>query len=443
MPAKSKKQQRFMGMVRATQRGEMTNPSESVQRAAGSMSEQDAKDFASTKHDDLPEKAANSVVIAGHRLNVPRTPPQQETGQPVYGEGVATSWLREKMARQRLSDAPQRAGDPSILNDYNPLDSVRGLRVGGPDMSNITQVLSSTTHKVAAAHKRFWSFVLPDGHLLEPRQREALVKQALYPTAGPMSQAVPMAQAQQTMSQMSGGNPMQAGSGVMPTGLDVPGMDTTAANMPGTPGHAATNVIDNQGGLDPRGITIDGNNAAGVPKGFKMAEWLAEKNAAKETSGVCKTCGAGALDDGATICADCEGKKYDDRLSRLTARRDPDGISQEPFDVSQRADSREKAANAAIANFGSSQLAEALGMAGHRLSAAPQPPVETAARPPSASAAPAGGGGESQGMSFIPSSGTGLAGDVASHGSTGSSPDQATPASKGMNPGVVSGAGGI
>jgi len=39
-----------------------------------------------------------------------------------------------------------------------------------------------------------------------------------------------------------------------------------AAAMPGTPGHAATNVIDQHGGLDPRGLTVDGNNAAGVRK---------------------------------------------------------------------------------------------------------------------------------------------------------------------------------
>jgi hypothetical protein len=37
--------------------------------------------------------------------------------------------------------------------------------------------------------------------------------------------------------------------------------------LPGTPGHMATNVIDGKGGLDPRGLTIDGNNASGISKG--------------------------------------------------------------------------------------------------------------------------------------------------------------------------------
>ena len=134
------------------------------------MTGEQASDFASTKHDDLPEKAASTVVIAGHRLNVPRTPPQQEAGRPLVASGPVSQWLLTKEARQTLSGGSQHAGDPSILNDYNPLDSVRGLSVGGPDMSNITQGLSATTHKVATAHKRFWSFVLPDGVLLEPRQ---------------------------------------------------------------------------------------------------------------------------------------------------------------------------------------------------------------------------------------------------------------------------------
>ena len=56
MPAVSKAQQRFMGMVRAAQKGEMKNPSPEVADAAASMKKKDAKSFASTKHKGLPEK---------------------------------------------------------------------------------------------------------------------------------------------------------------------------------------------------------------------------------------------------------------------------------------------------------------------------------------------------------------------------------------------------
>jgi hypothetical protein len=56
MPAKSKAQQRFFGMVRAAQKGEMENPSPEVTKAASSMSKSDVKKYAETKHDKLPEK---------------------------------------------------------------------------------------------------------------------------------------------------------------------------------------------------------------------------------------------------------------------------------------------------------------------------------------------------------------------------------------------------
>jgi len=56
MPAQSKAQQRFMGMVHAAQKGDMENPSPEVEKAADSMSDKDAKDFASTSHKGLPDQ---------------------------------------------------------------------------------------------------------------------------------------------------------------------------------------------------------------------------------------------------------------------------------------------------------------------------------------------------------------------------------------------------
>jgi hypothetical protein len=62
MPAVSKAQQRFMGMVHAAQKGDMENPSPEVQKAADSMSDKDAKDFASTSHKGLPNKKENMIT---------------------------------------------------------------------------------------------------------------------------------------------------------------------------------------------------------------------------------------------------------------------------------------------------------------------------------------------------------------------------------------------
>jgi len=48
-------------MVYATKKGEMTNPSPEVAKAAASIKKKDAKDFASTKHKGLPEKKKKSL----------------------------------------------------------------------------------------------------------------------------------------------------------------------------------------------------------------------------------------------------------------------------------------------------------------------------------------------------------------------------------------------
>lgn len=55
MPAKSKKQQKFFGMVRAAQKG-AKNMSAKVKSVAKSISPKSARDFASTKQKGLPEK---------------------------------------------------------------------------------------------------------------------------------------------------------------------------------------------------------------------------------------------------------------------------------------------------------------------------------------------------------------------------------------------------
>ena len=47
-----------MGMVHAYQKGELKHVPPSVKRVARTMDPDDAKDFAATKHEGLPEKKA-------------------------------------------------------------------------------------------------------------------------------------------------------------------------------------------------------------------------------------------------------------------------------------------------------------------------------------------------------------------------------------------------
>ena len=58
MPAASKQQQKFMGIVKAIQKGDVpaSKFSKAAQKAAKSMSKGSVKKYAATKHDDLPKK---------------------------------------------------------------------------------------------------------------------------------------------------------------------------------------------------------------------------------------------------------------------------------------------------------------------------------------------------------------------------------------------------
>ena len=62
MPAKSKAQQRFFGMVDAYKKGELKHASKAIKDAAKGMTKKEVKDFASTKTDKLPEKVEEGVV---------------------------------------------------------------------------------------------------------------------------------------------------------------------------------------------------------------------------------------------------------------------------------------------------------------------------------------------------------------------------------------------
>ena len=63
MPAKSKAQQKFMSLVYALKRGDIkpSDVSKDVRDAAKTMKTSDVKDFASTKHKNLPNKLEQAM----------------------------------------------------------------------------------------------------------------------------------------------------------------------------------------------------------------------------------------------------------------------------------------------------------------------------------------------------------------------------------------------
>ena len=66
MPAKSKQQQKFMGMVHALNKGDIkpSDVSQSVRDVAKNIKKSDAEDFASTKHSGLPKRVKQEILDA-------------------------------------------------------------------------------------------------------------------------------------------------------------------------------------------------------------------------------------------------------------------------------------------------------------------------------------------------------------------------------------------
>lgn len=121
----SKAQQKFMGMVHAAQKGELKNPSSKVAKAAASMSDKDAEDFASTKHKGLPQhvkednmgqedqshftdvKTKGSIrqkIRVSELLNFAKTEPElEQIEQFAQSKGITVDRLME-LAQQYLEN---------------------------------------------------------------------------------------------------------------------------------------------------------------------------------------------------------------------------------------------------------------------------------------------------------------------------------------------------
>ena len=101
MPALSKKQQKFFGIVRAIQKGEQAPTTPETAKAASDMKKTDVKKFASTKHKGLPNKKVTTEEI---KLNRKISFPQMQ---------------------ERIRDAKERARAKKKEKDQLSMDSKR------------------------------------------------------------------------------------------------------------------------------------------------------------------------------------------------------------------------------------------------------------------------------------------------------------------------------
>ena len=101
MPALSKKQQRFFGIVRAIQKGEQAPTTPETAKAAADMKKTDVKKCASTKHKGLPEKKVTTEEL---KLNRKISFPQMQ---------------------ERIRDAKERARQRKKESDQISMDTKR------------------------------------------------------------------------------------------------------------------------------------------------------------------------------------------------------------------------------------------------------------------------------------------------------------------------------
>ena len=156
MPAVSKKQQKFFGIVRAIQKGEMAPTTPETAKAAEDMKKGDVKKFASTKHKGLPEKKKIEEdrqikkIIKQLRKSVKAHDKQADT-------------LEKKIEEESNPRIPRKKGQPAnskkhsdLYTDENPKGTIHGLgfkdiATSKASVSKIRNSSRSHAHKIQAA----------------------------------------------------------------------------------------------------------------------------------------------------------------------------------------------------------------------------------------------------------------------------------------------------
>ena len=154
--AVSKKQQKFMGMVHATQKGEKA-PSKEVAKVAKSMGKKDAEDFASTKHKGLPEKKKpeGKKDSEAPKKKKEKTEEAGGSGTPTassgfsYGKGIYDSMNRdlEDMISESMQDLRESMSINMSMNNDGDMHggASKSLTVTATDEDAVTlsQLLKS------------------------------------------------------------------------------------------------------------------------------------------------------------------------------------------------------------------------------------------------------------------------------------------------------------
>ena len=132
--AVSKKQQKFMGMVHAAQKGEKP-ASKEVAKVAKGMKKKDAEDFASTKHKGLPEKVKAKKTEEGkgdgNLANNAKPYDKVTKGDVIAGRlGKDEEGGKKKFKKEEKVDETTTSGSVATASEA-PKSSKGGMKFGG------------------------------------------------------------------------------------------------------------------------------------------------------------------------------------------------------------------------------------------------------------------------------------------------------------------------
>ena len=161
MPAVSKAQQKFFGIVRAIQKGEMAPTTPETAKAAADMKKGDVKKFASTKHKGLPEKkvAKEEKTFAQKDKILKKAKPLHKHLFKNLHKGDREGDVNEE-SNPRI---PRKKGQPAnskkhsdLYTDENPKGTIHGLgfkdvATAKASVSKIRNSSRSHAHKIQAA----------------------------------------------------------------------------------------------------------------------------------------------------------------------------------------------------------------------------------------------------------------------------------------------------
>ena len=123
MPAVSKKQQKFFGIVRAIQKGEMAPTTPETAKAAADMKKGDVKKFASTKHKSLPEKKKIEEdkqikkIVKQLRKSVKSHAKQADTLEKKIEEQISFPQMQERIRNAKEKRREQQKKSEKLYMD--------------------------------------------------------------------------------------------------------------------------------------------------------------------------------------------------------------------------------------------------------------------------------------------------------------------------------------